>query len=342
MFGYEMSDYDKKVYENELADFLPQNIVDCHTHVYKKEFGINDDRKGCVQWTKMVAQDCEIEDLVQTYKDILPGKNVKPVIFANPTDRPLDKANGYVEQCAKKMNYPALFCTHSDMSAEYVEEQVKAGGFMGLKPYINNSPSYIPAEEIRIFDFLTKEHLEVANKNGWVVILHIGRSKRLRDPLNVAQLMEIEEKYPNVKLVVAHIGRAYSTIDIGDAFETLKHTKNMMFDFCANTLSEAMTECVKAVGTKRIMFGTDMPITKMRMYRITDEKGIYYNVVPRGLYGDVSTDIHMRETDEKNITNFMYEEIRAFKRTAETLGLSKADVEDIFCNNACKLFGIKF
>jgi len=78
------------------------------------------------------------------------------------------------------------------------------------------------------------------------------------------------------------------------------------------------------------------------MYRITDEKGIYYNVVPRGLYGDVSTDIHMRETDEKNITNFMYEEIRAFKRTAETLGLSKADVEDIFCNNACKLFGIKF
>ena len=76
----------------------------------------------------------------------------------------------------------------------------------------------------------------------------------------------------------------------------------MMFDFTANTLDRAMIACIEAVGPKRFMFGSDLPIVKMRMYRTT-EKGFYYNHVPRGLYGDVSADPHMIETDEKNITN---------------------------------------
>ena len=167
-------------------------------------------------------------------------------------------------------------------------------------------------------------------------MLHIARPQRLKDPLNIAQLMEIEEKYPNVKLVVAHIGRAYSPEDIGDAFETLKHTKNMMFDFTANTLSLAMEKCIEAVGVDRLMFGSDLPITKMRMYRIT-KGGKYYNVIPRGLYGDVSGDSHMIESDEKNISNFMYEELLAFKECSETLGLSKNDVEKILCLNGASL-----
>ena len=50
----------------------------------------------------------------------------------------------------------------------------------------------------------------------------------------------------------------------------------------------------------------------------------------------------MRESDEENIANFTYEIIRGFKKTAEKLSLSKADIEDVMCNNACKLYGIKF
>ena len=39
----------------------------------------------------------------------------------------------------------------------------------------------------------------------------------------------------------------------------------------------------------------------MRMYRVV-EGGVYRNVVPRGLYGDVSGDPHMRQTGEIKIT----------------------------------------
>ena len=33
---FEVTDYDKKIWEEELKDFLPEKFIDCHTHVYKK------------------------------------------------------------------------------------------------------------------------------------------------------------------------------------------------------------------------------------------------------------------------------------------------------------------
>ena len=87
------------------------------------------------------------------------------------------------------------------------------------------------------------------------------------------------------------------------------------------------------------MYGSDMPYTKMRMYRI-NEGGRYINVVPRGLYGDVSGDKQMRETDESDITLFIYEELLAFRRAAEKLGLTKEDVSDMMYGNAARYFGI--
>lgn len=341
MFGIELTKFDQKVYETELKSFLPRHIIDIHTHISKKEFARKDmDDKGLVKWTKMVAEECTMEDLDATYKALFPNNIVKPVLMGDPT-HDLAKTNAYTAACAKKEQLPAFFCVSYQTTADEIRHAITKEGFCGIKPYLNHSPAYIPSNEIRIFDFLPHEHLEVCNELGAIVMLHISRPQRLKDPLNLAQLMEIEKKYPNVKVIVAHIGRAYSKEDLGDAFDTLRHTEKMMFDFTANTLDLAMIECIKAVGPKRFMFGSDLPITKMRMYRIT-ENGIYYNVVPRGLYGDVSDDYHMRETDEKDITTFIYEELLAFKRCAETLNLSAMDIEDIMCNNAAKLFNIDF
>ena len=144
------------------------------------------------------------------------------------------------------------------------------------------------------------------------------------------------KKYKNLKLIVAHIGRAYSKEDIGDAFELLKNTKNLVFDFTANVCDDAIKACIEAVGSKRLLFGTDLPIAFMRMYRIV-ENGVYYNVVPRGLYGDVSKEPHMRETDESDVTMMIYEQIRALKRVAMDMKLTDAQVEEIMFLNAKKL-----
>ncbi len=116
----------------------------------------------------------------------------------------------------------------------------------------------------------------------------------------------------------------------------------MRFDFSANTNSWVMEQLIRTVGPQRILFGSDLPILRMRMRRIC-EGGTYINLVPPGLYGDVSGDAHMREVSQdesRRLSFFLYEEIIAFREAAEATGLTTADVADIFYNNAADLFGI--
>ena len=339
MFGINVTDYDKFIYEEKLKDFLPDRMIDCHVHLWKEGMERESDkisRKGMVDWTKVVAPDCTIEDLMQSYSQMFPGKSMKPVIFGWPS-MDLEKTNAYVAKVSKEYGFPALYCTNWDTPGEVIREKIESGEFVGIKPYLNNSPAYIPSAEVRIFDFLTHEHMKVCDELGAIVMLHIPRSKRLGDPVNLAQMVEIDEKYPNAKTIIAHIGRAYCSEDFGDGFEVMAKTKNLFFDFTANCYDLAIEKIITAVGPDRVMFGSDMPITKMRMYRIIED-GHYVNVVPRGMYGDVSYDKNMKETDETDITTFMYEELLAFKRAAEKLSLTKEEVAAILGTNAAKLF----
>ena len=338
MFGIIATPYDRKVYAEQLADFLPDKIVDAHIHMWEPKAREGYARSSSlVAWTEMVAADCTYEDLMASYETMFPGKRVYPVLMSTPTCH-LHIGNPYVLEKAKENALPALYCIKPETPPEEIRHAF-ADGFCGVKPYLNYAPSYIPAKEIRIYDFITPEQFELMNELGGVVMLHISRDGRLADPVNIAQLMEIDERYPNAKVIVAHIGRAYTPESLGNAFDTLKHSKNLYFDFTATTYEPAITACLEAVGSKRLMFGSDMPITKMRMYRIT-ENGTYINVVPRGLYGDVSNDPHMRESDEENITTFMYEELLAFKKAAEKLSLTREEIKDVLCNNAVRLFNM--
>jgi hypothetical protein len=82
-----------------------------------------------------------------------------------------------------------------------------------------------------------------------------------------------------------------------------------------------------------------MPILRMRMRRI-ERDGHYVNVIPKGLYGDVSNDKNMAEVEgdeAETLTFFLYEELDAFRRAAERVGLDRRDLEDVFYNNADRL-----
>jgi predicted TIM-barrel fold metal-dependent hydrolase len=260
------------------------------------------------------------------------------VAFTNP-DCNLQLGNKYIHHCAKEGKIYAFLFSRPDWSAQEFEQKLTEQDFYGAKVYLNFAPEYVPKSEIRIFDFLPQHQLEVLNKLGKVVMLHIPRDKRLKDPVNLAQMIEIEQKYPDVKLVIAHVGRAYCECDLGNAFDILAKTNNMMFDISANTNSQVFDCLIKAVGPERILFGSDLPITRMRMRRIVED-GKYINLVPKGKYGDVSGDPNMREVEAEKaqkLTFFLYEEIDAFRTAALKNNLSTCDIEKIFYENAKKL-----
>jgi len=342
---FEIRDVDRRTYEGELREFLPDRLVDVHTHVWKAEHQrIGPDAFArVVSWPSRVARDNSVEDLVEGYRLMFPGKSVTPLMFASVYDADsMPAMNRYVRECAARMKFPALIYAHPTWTGDALEKGIKGGRFLGAKVYLNLSPAYIPEKEIRIFDFLPPHQLDVLNRHGWVVMLHIPRDGRLRDPVNLAQMLEIETNWPKVRVIIAHMGRAYCDEDMGDAFTVLSATRNMVFDFSANTNDHVFEKALRTFGPERCLFGSDMPITRMRMRRHC-EGGRYVNVVPRGLYGDVSGDSHMGEADppeSDTITFFMYEEILAIKRAMERIGLGRADVEAFFLGNAKRVLRI--
>ena len=336
---FELKEADAQCYTNELNDRLPSRIIDCHTHVTtipSSQAGPAKDTR-LVSWPSLVAKINPIEDLMETYRLMFPGQQVTPLIFSGvqPIDR-IDDLNAYTLEAAGKAIVPSLLYVHPAMRPELLEQRLKAEGRQGIKVYLNNSPPYIPPNEIRIFDFLPPAHLEVIDSLGLIVMLHIPRSARLRDPVNVAQILEIEERYKNLHLILAHVGRAYCNEDVGDALEALSGTERLAFDVSANTNGWVFARAIEALGPKRLLFGSDLPIARMRMRRIC-ENGIYINIVPKGLYGDVSGDKNMREAvgeEAEGLTFFLYEEIKAIRAAADETGLGEGDLEDLFYNNA--------
>ncbi|MGE5603830.1 MAG: amidohydrolase family protein [Nitrososphaerales archaeon] len=333
---------DAAFYEQHL-DYLPDRMIDIHTHVWlassRRKGPRSVERRGPT-WPGRVAAQNPIADHLETYRLLFPRQVVTPVIFGPATQEyDLDNSNAYVSAAANAAKVPAFIVTTPEWTAAELEEKVQAGGFIGLKPYLEFAPPDIASDDITVFDFLPRHHLEAANEHGWIVMLHIPRRGRLRDPLNLEAMLEIEHRYPNVKLIIAHIGRAYCPEDVGDAFEILKDARRMLFDFCANTSAYAMECLLRCVGPRRVLFGSDLPVVRMRMRRVC-EHGFYVNLVPPGLYGDIGDDPHMREVgaeEGSKLSFFMYEELLAFREAAEATGLSTGEIEDVMYNNAATL-----
>lgn len=336
---FEITETDRAFYEDRLRDFLPARVVDIHTHCWLDKFRVaaTVQPRRAVSWPALVANENPIESLVETFQLLLPGKDCSALVFGYP-DREfdVDASNDYVAANVAKHGYEALMLSRPEWSAEEYAGRLDAGRFLGAKVYLNFAPEYIPGHELRILDFAPHHQLEVLDDRGAILILHIPRSARLKDPVNLHELIEIERRYPRLQIIVAHVGRAYCDGDLGDGFERLSESPRLMFDISANTNSHVFATALRAVGSERILFGSDLPITRMRMRRICED-GSYVNVVPPDLYGDISGDPNMRECpkeDAGSLTFFFYEEIDAFRQAAQECGLSATQVEHVFHRNA--------
>jgi predicted TIM-barrel fold metal-dependent hydrolase len=336
---FEVTETDKQVYDTELRDFLPEEIFDIHSHLWLESFWTTPKSADlrAVSWPYLVARDNSAEDLAESYKLLFPGKRVVPTVFANPEPSDdLTLHNGYVRHSAEANGYPALYFSHPTQSAADVEKNLLEGGFLGLKSYLNLAPAHIPEPSIRITDFFTPKHLEILNRRGLVMMLHIPRPGRLRDPVNLSDIAWIKRTYPRIRLILAHVGRAYCIEDMDGALETLKPFDDLMFDFSANCNPDVLQALLSEVGAGRVLFSSDLPITRMRMRRIT-ENGRYVNIVPPGLYGDVKSDPNMREDtpeDGKKLTFFLYEEALAMKAALSRLNMGVREAERVFAGNA--------
>src|SRR5450759_5329606 len=103
---FEIKPVDRRFYDEQLHCFLPDKVVDIHTHVWLDRFKakqVNAPIRS-VTWPARVAKDCSVEDLIETYRLMFPAKAVTPLIFGNVlSDRDdLEGNNRYVAESALK------------------------------------------------------------------------------------------------------------------------------------------------------------------------------------------------------------------------------------------------
>lgn len=342
-----MEPHDIRFYETKIRDYIPDTIIDVHTHMHLKKYYLGDalwNKNRGALWPRLACEENPAEEMEAYYKVQFPGKKVIPLVFGKVSRAyDVEGCTAYAIGEAKKRGWPYLYVTRPELSAESFEEKILTSGAKGAKVYLNFAPAYIPSGEIRILDFIPHHQLEVLNKHHWVLMLHIPRAGRLGDPVNIEEMILIEKMYPDIKVIIAHIGRAYTKEDVGSAFERLpKEAPNLYYDFSANINAWVMEELLKAVGPDKVMFGTDSPINRMRMGRI-EENGMYINLVRKGQYKSVDTDPHMREIEGKEaeeLTWYSYYEIESMLSAMHHLGMGDKEAEKIFYLNAKDLLEI--
>ena len=181
---------------------------------------------------------------------------------------------------------------------------------------------------------LTPEQLEYLNEKSLAVTLHIPRKGRFADPLNQRQMIGLCEKYPRIKFIFAHIGRAYFMRNILESnLQEFVQYPNAYFDTAMINSVEIMKYTFDHFPAERVLFGTDSPIALLRgkSVEINDQ----YAYLMGENYAIGTTIIDTAHAVE--FTTFFYEQLRAV-----IAATPEQHLENVLFNNAAALFtGIK-
>ncbi len=319
-------DYNLKIVDEELNDFLPAKIFDAHVHIGPTD-GFPPGQPHNAGGVPIMSY--TYEELDADLKIAFPERHTEALCFGFPKPN-LDtvRNNAYVGGSADfKRFFPLrLLDPHRDNAAA-VNTDIDRFGFLGLKPYPDYArPNDIPNAEIP--EMLPDWAMEIAHERRLLVMLHIPRPKRLEDPLNRRQLRELCTRWPGAKIILAHVGRAYYLRGVTGLLDELCELPNLYYDPAMVQNWEVIAYLFKKVPIAKILFGTDIPIA-LAQGKAVEINHQYTYVTPRPWALSLQD-----EKGKIQFTSFLNEELRAIKQAAEAVKLSHADVAAFFHDNA--------
>lgn len=328
---------DRRVYEEEIYPWLPPKIIDLHVHVYLREHmdPITPERRA-ERWPMEIASQHSFEEMRQNFKTLFPRNEVGALVFGYVTrETHIEDNNEYVFNGLSDPangDIKALLVARPQWDGSVIEDAMDRG-YLGIKPYPDLSPQH--SREISIHDFLPDSHLEVVNRRGGIVVLHLPRVGRLADPNNISELLDISGRYPDAKIIVAHVGRAYCLPTVMRGLPPLLGRDNLYFDITANLNPDVIAYTLEHVGPDKMFYGSDLPVMLMRGVREYEgEKYINYTNGPYSWN-------HNRKSpeEEAQYTYYLYEELKALISAVQRVGLGKEAIEKIVYSNSAKLLG---
>ena len=323
---------DEKVWREELDGFLPRRLFDFHGHVYLKEHR----PPGAERLdAPAVVEEYPHEVFAAVERTLFPGREIKALVFGSVNvGVELDATNAYVSDAAQAHGWQALMVPSLTDGAETLLRKVRAGGFLGFKPYWTFAAAHhdVAQNDVTLEMMVTDAMREAADRAGLVITTHIPRAGRLADPVNIAGLRRLCADAPNAKIVLAHFGRCYFPEAVGDGL-ALAEVDNLYPELSFVQDAEVIEAIFRTFDRKKVLFGLDLPVAqeKGKMIGINGQRH-FFTKRPHKWSAHVDADSY-----EVHCTLFAYEIVRAIRKASERAGLSRGEVEDVFAGNAARL-----
>ncbi len=322
-------DIDREVWQSELDAFVPTDVFDFHGHVYLARFAPSKTGPSRNPSQPRVVDEYPHEAFAGVESRIWPGRRVKALVFSTvAADLDLEAGNAYAAEGARTNGWHALMVPSMTDDADTILGKVRAGGFLGLKPYYTFVTNKPPAE-VTLEDMVTPAMREAADRGRLIVMTHIPRPGRLADPVNIRGIRRLCRDAPNAKIILAHFGRSYFPEAVGDGL-SLHDIPNLYPELSMVQDWEVIEAVLNHFDRKRILFGLDLPVAqeKGKLIGINGQRH-FFTKRPHTWSAHVEPGSY-----EVKCTLFAYEMVRALKKASERARLSRAEIADIFFHNA--------
>ncbi len=319
---------DREIWEQELADFVPERMLDAHIHFFWNSNLANIP-------AGFVHEDHNLATLNDWARVLYPGRQLQYLILGTPSGHPV--VERHVESVRQEITgIPGI--RHNRLvtpgcQLDDIERDLQNPQFIGLKPYRTFSVTGDIAE-CRIHEFLPHEQMELANQHGWWVTMHLSRFDGCADRHNLDDLEEYTtRRYPNIRWLLAHCARSFTYWPIRQAINRLRDMPNIYYDTSAVTDVRPYVTLLTQEDPQRIFWGSDGVGAAFfhGHYAALGRAWQHYDADQGGL--------QFPHCDGRPILS-VYEQLMSLKFAAETAQLSRDQIEGIFWRNATTAFGI--
>ncbi|HAA50286.1 MAG TPA: hypothetical protein DCE43_11240 [Planctomycetaceae bacterium] len=325
--GGPVNEVDHEFYRREIESFLPDRIYDAHTHLW---------RHDCVGWSVPGApQDVGLEEYKRLMQDVHGPRPTNALFIPFTTSVELEsrqQANQWVSDHTRvDPSNRGIFFIHPKDDPEWVRQEVRRLGLHGLKCYHTMS-DVDPTWEADIEAFLPEPLIAVADQEGWVITLHMVKSRSVAEPANIACIRRYCETYPNMRLILAHSARGFQPAHNLEGLPQLTGLDNLYFDTSANCEPIAHQSIMRIIGHDKLMYGTDLPVSHFRGRSLSAADSFIWLYEETPVWGEKHQKI------DPVIVGL--EHIRSLKWACWSERLSDSQVEDVFYNNAARMLGV--
>ncbi len=324
--GFLIREEDREFFDRELKSFVPDRIFDAHAHLSAPGA---DNELSIPDWPKPGLGYADYRQLMEM---LVPGRQIVSFFLSwGSTPERIALSNEWVgREVAQATDCRGSFFVRPTDDPEWVRQEVRRLGLHGLKCY-HAQAAVAPTWEADIPDYLPESLVKVAHEEGLAITLHMVKARAVADPVNIHWIRHYCETYPGMTLILAHSARGFQPAHNLEGLPQLTGLDNLYFDCSGNCEPMAHQAIIRILGHQKLMYGSDLPISHFRGRPACAADSFVW------LYEN-SPVWNAKQMTLKPVFVGL-EHLRSLKWACWSERLTDRQVEDIFWNNAARLFG---